>query len=205
MKKILLPAAIACLCAVCAFAEEPPEPDDDFGINYFEIIPGEYESLLNLEQSADGSFYVGGYDTLTKLEADGEKAWSVLYNADSYDYIISLGGIFSDSENNAYAEVSNYDSYQTSILKYSPYGEVKKSAVLPLAPDTYPAILDLTGSKAQDEIYVLAEYYDNAAAQGKVFIGRYNTELEIVSSVTFSGLNWGIGALEADNSGNIYY
>lgn len=187
MKGIFTVSISALTSAFAQAQSQLPVLDPDFSHITFEAAAS-WEFPIGIGQSQDGSIYIAGEESLTKLDANGHKIWSKLYGERTY----SWNGIGVDNEGNAYIAATNFKTWEFLVLKYNSQGEVIKTHKLPQA---FKSPLGIVFDRKLTRLYVLGyddqndvnfdaiETYSNGRA---FYVGRYNIGRQHSSEVLLS-------------------
>jgi len=209
MRKIFLLCILTLAGAPAAFSQEnEPMLDSGFGIKPFS--DPDYISPYTIKQSIDGGFYLGGEYGLLRLDAAGNRLWSLLYpTVESSGWLTSAeGNIAVDSVGNVYVCINTY-LWEPHVLKYDPQGNLLKDQILPVtSPDSDPAVFGVAYSSNSQKVYAAFSYW-SAAREGYVAaILMFDEDLNPVKNVVGpAGIDWSYGSVTGigvDKNDNVY-
>jgi hypothetical protein len=167
-------------------------------------------SPYTIKQSVDGGFYLGGEYGLLKLDAAGNRLWSVLYpTVESSGWLTSAeGNMAVDAADNVYASINTY-LWEPHILKYNSQGNLLKDQLLSVtSPDSDPAVFGVAYGSTSKRIYAAFSYWSSAREGYVAAIAMFDEDLNLIKKVDGpAGIDWSYGSVTGigvDSEGNVY-
>ncbi len=176
--------------------------DNDFGIKSFYL--GGYEDAVDIEQSTDGGFYIGGGDSrtgLTRLDAAGSKVWGKPYNDIPFTWVEDIA---LDGQDNVYVSMVDYGAWAARVQKYDSEGNFVKSYAT--TPTDRSFISGVAVNKGLHRVYAVFNHYDGAAGKYVLSLKMFDEDLNVMASASYGAPStvWAGSGINLDKAGNVY-